>query len=84
MQKILCGMMFAVAFSAAAESVELIRNGTGVEIRLPSVTELDAFLATTPEATRAAEAKRFPKATAEELDQIVARRLQELRPRGLV
>ena len=63
-------------FQLRAEEISLVSEGNGLSVVLPSVTELDAFLATTPEATRAAEALRFPKATSEELDQIVQRRQQ--------
>ena len=69
-------ILMPLSGSAADESMDLVADGKGLPIVLPTVTELDDFLSTTPEATRAAEARRFPKATAEELDRIVRRRIQ--------
>lgn len=66
----------SAAAPAADERLCLVDGGRGLPIVLPEVTELDDFMSTTPEATRAAESRRFPRATAEELDRIVQRRVK--------
>ena len=76
MRRLVFGLLFVASVTAVAEEIDLVRDGAGLTIWLPSVTELDAFLATSDEVTRETEARRFPKATAEELEQIVARRRQ--------